>query len=121
MTKKIYFVGSGNYDDGCFPGNIFMWLIDADMWLRAKWLLGGGYQSSEETPISRLINTLRDTGEDDEKALIDLEANHRFIKKNIAPYIEAMIVKFMESLGGIADTIEPNSEDGTYVLNEFNF
>jgi hypothetical protein len=42
-TKTIYFVGSGNFDDGCFPGNIFMYVIDADMLASSKWLMGGGY------------------------------------------------------------------------------
>ena len=29
-TRIQYFVGSGNYDEACFPGNILIWLIDFD-------------------------------------------------------------------------------------------
>ena len=29
-TRTQYWVGSGNYDDSCFPGNILIWLIDYD-------------------------------------------------------------------------------------------
>jgi hypothetical protein len=29
-TRTQYWVGSGSYDDACYPGNILMWLIDYD-------------------------------------------------------------------------------------------
>jgi hypothetical protein len=28
--QKTYFVGTGNFDYGCFPGNVLLWLIDFD-------------------------------------------------------------------------------------------
>lgn len=30
ITRATYFVGSGNYDDSCFPGNILIPIIDLD-------------------------------------------------------------------------------------------
>ena len=30
ITRTTYFVGSGNYDDSCFPGNILIPIIDLD-------------------------------------------------------------------------------------------
>ena len=120
QTKTIYFVGSGNYDDGCFPGNIFMYLIDADMWLRAKWLLGQGYGEpvrKEDHPLYRYYKTLEQTGEQDEQALIDVEAQYRFLKKNVMPYIEMFIIKIIEGLGGVAqENLAANSDDGTHVI-----
>ena len=29
-TATQYLVGSGNYDEACFPGNVLIWLIDYD-------------------------------------------------------------------------------------------
>jgi hypothetical protein len=37
------------------------------------------------------------------------------------PYIEIAIIKLLESLGGVAQTYEPNAEDGTYVFHDTKF
>jgi len=69
----VYFVGSGNFDDGCYPGNIFMWIIDADNWLRAKWILTGGYFNPEDHPLTPIVQQIQNRSQEEKiETLIDL-------------------------------------------------
>lgn len=42
--RETFWVGSGNFDDGCFPGNILIWLIDLDRTLNLNYLNAMLYQ-----------------------------------------------------------------------------
>lgn len=121
-TKLVYFVGSGNFDDGCFPGNIFMYIIDADMWLRAKWILTGGYFNPDDHPLTPAVKAYEERTEEEKvQALIDLNKEHKWLKKNVAPYIEYAIESLMEYLGGVSAAIESNADDGSYVISDKQF
>lgn len=50
-----------------------MWIIDADNWLRAKWILTGGYTNPEDHPLTPIVQQIENRSEEERvEALIDL-------------------------------------------------
>jgi len=90
-TQKVYFVGSGNYDDACFPGNILIGLIDFDHDLAQR--------SRLSTPSPFVENTA--------------EVESDFWKKNVLlNYVKPIYHSLV--LGGI-DMVKELAEDVTPV------
>lgn len=96
-TQTTYWVGSGNYDDACFPGNILIWLIDWD-------------HNHPKAAGPQVMSWNDDT---------------EFWKKTVVlgyfkPVYEKFVMAGMEMLKEFVSAYEPNHEDGTYTISEID-
>lgn len=94
-TATQYWVGSGAYDDSCFPGNILIGLIDYDH-IKALGVHGPQVASKHDQDFWK--NTV--------------------IYEYIKPAYEKAVISGMDMLKDFVSQYEPNHEDGTFTMFE---
>ena len=99
-TATQFLVGSGNYDEACFPGNVLIYLIDYDhlIALAAKAAPGPQVMSIEDQETDFWKKTV--------------------LISYIKPLYEKAILGGMSMLVEFAQQFEPNHKDGTHTLSE---
>jgi|DEB0MinimDraft_12_1074336.scaffolds.fasta_scaffold55703_1 hypothetical protein len=98
-TRTQYWVGSGAYDDACFPGNILIWLIDYD---HNKALSGaaGPQVSAEHDEADFWKKTV--------------------ILQYVKPAYEQTVMGGIKLIQEFVSQFEANNEDGTYTISDID-
>ena len=97
VTRTTYFVGSGNYDDSCFPGNILIPLIDWDhnANLTARALGGAGVRVESRKPE-------------------ELEGWKKVMYDYLEPYYHKAVMSMFEfAQQDLNSNFSPDHQDGT--------
>jgi len=90
-SRKQYWVGSGNYDDSCYPGNILIGLIDYDHNIAMLQAQGPQVQA-----------TAGNWG--------------KIIHETIKPIYQDTILNGIQALKDMVADYQPDHEDGTYTV-----
>ena len=92
-------MGSGNYDEACFPGNVLIWLIDYDH----------NVALAASSPGPQVMSV-----EDEEKDFWKKTVLLSYIK----PLYEKTVLGGLNMLQEFASEYEPDHKDGTYTISE---